>query len=207
MFKIQVLRFTLLYIILISGSTTLLAQEFIYDVAIEGKPVGNMLVTKKTLDSGKVYYSAVMDLEYKLFRITEMVQLHEAIYQNDTLRQAYFVDKRNGEKIEEAKIEQLLGRKYYRTIKDTVKGWHEKPILNSLVKLYFNPPQRRDSVFSETTHEYYKIAKLPEENRYMMVNKEGEKSIFEYNEDGTCIQKNFNLGSVGYELKLTDRED
>lgn len=87
-----------------------LSQELIYDVTIEGRPVGNMLVTKKALDSGRIYYSAVMDLEYKLFRPTQMVQLHEAIYQNDTLRQAYFVDKRNGETTQEAKIEQLLGK-------------------------------------------------------------------------------------------------
>lgn len=183
------------------------SQELIYDVTIEGRPVGNMLVTKKPLDGGKVYYSAVMDLEYKLFRPTQMVQLIEAIYQNDTLKQAYFVDKRNGEILKEAKMEQLLGKKYYRTTMDTTKAWHEKPVLNSLVKLYFNQPQKRDSVFLESTHAYNKIAKLPEENRFMMLNEDGEKSIFEYNENGICIQRNFNLGAVQYELKLTDREE
>lgn len=207
MFRIQILRFTLLYIILISGSTNILAQELIYDVSIEGKPVGNMLVTKKTLDSGKVYYSAVMDLEYKLFRPTQMLQLQEAVYQNDTLRQAYFVDKRNGDIVEEAKIEQLLGRKYYRTTKDTVKNWHDEPVMNSLVKLYFHQPQKRDSAFSESTHQYYKIAKLPEENRFMMVSNDGEKSILKYNEKGICIQRNFNVGAVKYQVKLSDRED
>lgn len=182
-------------------------QELIYDVTIEGRPVGNMLVTKKSLDSGKVYYSAVMDLEYKLFRPTQMVQLHEAIYQNDTLRQAYFVEKINGEKVEEAKMEQLLGKEYYRTTIDTTKAWHEKPVLKSLVKLYFNQPLKRDSVFLESTHKYNKIAKLPEENRFMLLNEEGEKSIFEYNEKGICIQRNFNLGAVEYEIKLSDREE
>jgi hypothetical protein len=184
-----------------------LSQELIYDVTIEGRPVGNMLVTKKALDSGRIYYSAVMDLEYKLFRPTQMVQLHEAIYQNDTLRQAYFVDKRNGETTQEAKIEQLLGKKYYRTTIDTTKAWHEKPVLNSLVTLYFNQPQQRDSVFSERTHKYNKIAKLPEENRFMMLNNEGEKSIFEYNDEGICIQRNFNLGAVEYLVKLSNSEE
>jgi len=183
------------------------SQELIYDVTIEGRPVGNMLVTKKLLDSGKVYYSAVMDLEYKLFRPTQMVQLHETIYQNDTLLQAYYVDKRNGETIEEAKIEQLLGKKYYRTTMDTTKAWHEKPILKSLVQLYFNEPQKRDSVFSESTHKYNQIVKLPEEKRFMMLNDEGEKSIYEYNENGICINRNFNLGAVEYKIKLSDRED
>ena len=184
-----------------------LSQELIYDVTIEGRPVGNMLVTKKPLDSGMVYYSAVMDLEYKLFRPTQMVQLYEAIYQNDTLKQAYFVDKRNGEIVKEAKMEQLLGKEYYRTTMDTTKAWHEKPVLKSLVKLYFNQPQKRDSVFLESTHRYNKIAKLPEENRFMILNEEGEKSIFEYNESGICIQRNFNLGAVEYVLKLNDREE
>ncbi|WKK76294.1 DUF6134 family protein [Marivirga salinae] len=183
------------------------SQELIYDVTIEGKPVGNMLVTKKALDSGKIYYSAVMDLEYKLFRPTQMVQLHEAIYQNDTLRQTYFVDKRNGETIKEAKMEQLLGKQYYRTTMDTSKAWHEKPVVKSVVKLYFEEPQKRDSVFSESTHQYNKVAKLPDGNRFMMLNDEGEKSIFKYNENGTCIQRNFNLGAVEYEIKLNDRKE
>ena len=183
------------------------SQELVYDVTIQGKPVGNMMVTKKALDSGKVYYSAVMDLEYKLFRPTQMVQLHEAIYQNDTLRQAYYVDKRNGETVEQAKIERLLCKKYYRTIIDTTKAWHEKPVTNSLVKLYFNQPQKRDSVFLESTHKYSKIAKLPDGNRYMMVNDEGEKSIFNYNDKGVCIQRNFNLGAVEYEIELSEKEE
>lgn len=181
-------------------------QELIYDVSIEGKPVGNLMVTKKVLDSGKVYFSALMDLEYELFRQTQMVQLQEAIYQNDTLSQAYFVDKTNGEILEEAKIERLYGKKYYRTFQDTVSGWHEKPILNSSLKLYFNQPQRRDSAFSEVTHKYYKIAKLPSENRFMMLNDEGEKSILRYNENGICTQRNFNLGAVEYVLKLRNTE-
>lgn len=188
-------------------SLNLYSQELVYDVSIQGKPVGNMLVTKKALDSGKVYYSAVMDLEYKLFRPTQMVQLIEAIYQNDTLRQAYFVDKRNGEIVQEAKIERLLGKKYYRTTVDTSKSWHEEPVLKSTVKLYFNPPKKRDSVFSETTHQYQKIAKLPEENRFMMMNNEGEKSIISYNEMGICTQRDFNIGSVDYTLKLSNRKD
>jgi len=154
-----------------------------------------------------VYYSAVMDLEYKLFRPTQMVQLTEAIYQNDTLQQAYFVDKRNGEIVEEAKIEQLIGKKYYRTTIDTTKAWHEKLVLKSTVKLYFNQPQKRDSIFSESTHTYNKIAKLPEESRYMMLNDEGEKSIFEYNENGICIQRNFNVGAVEYVVKLSQEEE
>lgn len=200
------LKLVVITIILLSSFVGV-SQELVYDVTIQGKPVGSMLVTKKPLDSGKVYYSAVMDLEYKLFRPTEMVQLYEAIYQHDTLRQAYFVDKRNGEKVEEAKIEQLLGKKYYRTIIDTTKAWHEKPVLNSLVKLYFNQPQKRDSVFSESTHTYNKIAKLPDENRFMMLNEEGEKSIFEYNEKGFCVQRNFNVGAVEYQIKLSNREE
>jgi hypothetical protein len=187
--------------------STAYSQELIYDVSIDSKPVGNMLVTKKVLDSGKVYFSFVMDLEFKLFRPTQMVQLVESIYQNDTLRQAYYVDKRNGEILEEAKIEQLLGKKYYRTIIDTVKSWHEKPVLKSLVKLYFNQPQKRDSVFSESTHRYNQIVKLPEEKRFMMLNDEGEKSIYEYNENGICIQHNFNLGAVEYKVKLSDKEN
>lgn len=202
-------RLKLFYItiIVLCFSLTGFSQELVYDVTIEGKPVGNMMVTKKVLDSGKVYYSAVMDLEYKLFRPTQMVQLHEAIYQNDTLRQAYFVDKMNGETTAEAKIEQLFGKKYYQTTKDTTKAWHEKPVLKSLVKLYFDQPQKRDSVFSERTHRYNKIAQLPEENRYMMLNDEEEKSIFEYNENGICIQRNFNLGAVEYVVKLSEKED
>ncbi|ADR22603.1 hypothetical protein MATR_35510 [Marivirga tractuosa] len=200
------LKFVIITVILLNSAIGL-AQELVYDVTIQGKPVGNMLVTKKALDSGKVYYSAVMDLEYKLFRPTEMVQLHEAIYQNDTLRQAYFVEKINGEKAEEAKIEQLLGKKYYRTTIDTTKAWHEKPVINSLVKMYFNQPQKRDSVFSESTHKYNKIAKLPEENRFMMLDDEGEKSIYEYNEKGVCVQRNFNVGAVEYEIKLSEREN
>lgn len=201
------LKLVFITITLFNFSFTGFSQELVYDVTIEGKPVGNMMVTKKVLDSGKVYYSSVMDLEYKLFRPTQMVQLHEAIYQNDTLQQAYYVDKRNGETTEEAKIEQLLGKEYYRTTIDTTKAWHEKPVLKSLVKLYFNQPEKRDSVFSESTHKYNKIAKLPEENRFMMLNEEGEKSIFEYNEIGLCIQRNFNLGAVEYVLKLSEKED
>ncbi|SMG42495.1 hypothetical protein SAMN05661096_02902 [Marivirga sericea] len=197
---------TLITIILVNLSFSGVSQELVYDVSIEGKAVGNMLATKKVLDSGKVYYSAVMDLEYKLFRPTQLIQLQEAVYQNDTLRQAYFVDKRNGETIEEAKIEQLLGKKYYRTIIDTSKNWYEKPIVKSTVKLYFDQPHKRDSVFSESVHQYFKIAKLPEENRYMMVNSENEKTIWEYDENGTCIQRNFNIGAVNYQVKLRKRE-
>jgi len=193
--------------ILLSICFTSLSQELVYDVTIEGKAVGNMLVTKKVLDSGQIYYSAVMDLEYKLFRPTQMVQLQEAVYQNDTLRQAYFVDKRNGEIIEEAKIEQLLGKKYYRTKIDTSKNWHEKPILKSTVRLYFDQPQKRDSVFSERVHQYFNIAKLPEENRYMMVNSEEEKTILEYNKNGICAQLNFNIGAVNYQMKLRESEE
>jgi hypothetical protein len=197
----------LITIISLNLSFGAFSQELVYDVTIEGKPVGNMLVTKKVLDSGKVYYSAVMDLEYKLFRPTQMVQLQEAIYENDTLQQAYYVDKRNGEIIQQAKIEQLLGRKYYRTSIDTLKGWHEKPILKSTVRLYFDQPIKRDSVFSESIHEYYQIAKLPEENRYMMVNAEGEKTILEYNKNGICAQLNFNIGAVNYQMKLRESEE
>jgi hypothetical protein len=202
-------RIKLLFIVFIISilSFNLYSQELVYDVSIQGKPVGNMMVTKKALDSGKVYYSAVMDLEYKLFRPTQMVQLIEAIYQNDTLRQAYFVDKRNGEIVEEAKIEQLLGRKYYRTTMDTSKSWHDKAVMKSTVKLYFNQPEKRDSVFSEITHKYQKIAKLPEENRFMMMNNEGEKTILNYNENGICTQRDFNIGSVEYTLKLSNRKD
>lgn len=80
-------------------------------------------------------------------------------------------------------------------------------MLNSLVTLYFNQPQQRDSVFSERTHKYNKIAKLPEENRFMMLNNEGEKSIFEYNDEGICIQRNFNLGAVEYLVKLSNSEE
>jgi hypothetical protein len=57
------------------------------------------------------------------------------------------------------------------------------------------------------THQYIQIAKLPEENRYMMVSTEGEKSIFEYNKEGICIKKNFNNGAVEYEIKLSDSPD
>ncbi|MGM0581463.1 MAG: DUF6134 family protein [Bacteroidota bacterium] len=184
----------------------LFSQELIYEVTIEEKPVGNMMVTKKVLDSGKVYFSALMDLEYELFRPTQMVQLQEAVYQNDTLRQAYFVDKRNGEVLEEAKMEQLLGKKYYRTIIDTTKGWHEKPVLKSVLKSYFQKPNRRDSIFSEMTHQYMKVAKLPDEERYMFLNNEGEKDIFEYDANGICIGRVFNWGAVEYKLELR-RED
>ncbi|WP_296622980.1 DUF6134 family protein [Marivirga sp.] len=200
------LKLVFITVILLVFSFIGYSQELVYDVTIEGRPVGNMLVTKKVLDSGKVYFSAVMDLEYKLFRPTQMVQLMEAIYQNDTLRQAYFVDKRNGELIQESKIERLQGKEYYRTTKDSTKNWHEKPVLNSLVKLYFNQPQKRDSVFSEITHKYNTIAKLPEESRFMMVNEEGEKSIYEYNENGICVQRNFNLGAVEYKIKLIEED-
>jgi hypothetical protein len=183
------------------------SQEYTYDVSNQGKPVGNMLLTLKELDSGKVYYSAVMDLEYKLFRPTQMVQLQEAVYQNDTLIQAYFIEKRNGEVVEESKIERLQERKYYTTTRNGNKDWHDKPVLNSLLKVYFNQPNKRDSAFSEVTHQYIQIAKLPEENRYMMVSTEGEKSIFEYNKEGICIKKNFNNGAVEYEIKLSDSPD
>ena len=194
-------------IILLNFAFTALSQELIYDVTIEGKPVGNLMVMKKAIDSSKVYYSALMDLEYKLFRPTQMIQLTEAIYQNDTLRQAYFVDKRNGEVTKEVKIEQLLGKKYYRTTKDTTKNWYEKPVLKSQLKLYYDEPERRDSVFSEITHSYNQIAKLPEESRYMMVNAEGEKTILKYNKQGICIQRNFFFGAVEYKLVLSDREN
>lgn len=183
------------------------SQELVYNVTIEGKPVGNMLVTQKKLDSGRVYFSSVLDLEYKLFRTTEMTRLHEAIYQNDTLRQAYFVDKRNGEISEEAKIEQLKSRHYYTTLKDGQKDWHEKPVTNSFLKAYFQKPERRDSVFSETTHQYVRVAKLPEEERYMFLNSEGEKAILEYNEQGVCVKRSFHLGAVEYQMKLRIGED
>jgi hypothetical protein len=113
----------------------------------------------------------------------------------------------NGEITEEAKIEQLLGKTYYRTRKDTSKNWHEKPVLKSQLKLYYDQPQRRDSVFSEVTHSYNQIAKLPEESRYMMVNSEGEKTILKYNKRGICIQRNFYFGAVEYKLTLSDREN
>lgn len=199
------IRVILIVFILLLGVNGF-SQELVYDVSIQSKPVGNMMVTKKVLDSGRVYYSAVMDLEYELFRLTEMVQLQEGIYQNDTLRQAYHVDKRNGEVIEEAKIEQLQGKKYYRTTIDTSKSWHEKPILKSMLKLYFDRPEKRDSVFSESTHQYYKIAKLPEENRFMMLKDQGEKSILEYNKNGICSQMDFNIGAVKYSVKLREGE-
>lgn len=183
------------------------SQELIYDVTIEERPVGNMLVSKIAMDSGRVYYSATLDLAYKLFRTTEMVQLSEAIYQNDTLRQAYFVDKRNGEVIEESKIEQLQDRKYYTTLKDEQKGWHEKPVTNSFLKSYYQKPQKRDSVFSEAKHQYVRVAKLPEEERYMFLNSEGEKDILEYNEEGICEKRSFHVGAVQYIIKLRKGKD
>lgn len=193
-------------VLVISLSFSAFCQELVYDVSIQGKHVGNMLVTKKVLDSGRVYFSAIMDLEYQLFRPMQTVQLQEAVYRNDTLLQAYFVDKRNGELVQETKIEQLAGRKYYQTTQDTSKGWHEKPILKSFLTLYFNKPLKRDSAFSEITHQYCKIAKLPEENRFMMLNNENEKAILEYNEKGICIGRNFKVGAVEYVVKLKDNE-
>jgi len=196
----------LIILLFIHFSTNLYSQELIYDVFVEEKPVGNLLVTQKDLDSGKVYYSALLNLEYKLFTPTKMVQLREAIYQNDTLIQAYFVDKRNDSKIAESKIEKLLSKNYYHTLMDTTKGWHEKPIINSELKLYFKKPNSRDSIFSEATHKYNRIAKLPEESRYMMVNEEGEKTIIKYNNEGECVQHNFFIGAVEYRMKLRNGE-
>lgn len=203
MFKLY-LSFSLLVILPLS----LNAQELTYDITISGNNVGSMLVTKKELSEGRVYYSAITDVEYSLFRETKLVYLYEAIYQNGILQNAYFIHKKNGAKEEETKLEKIGDQAAYLGTKDGEKEKIEGSINRSMLQLYFSSPKQRDSVFSERFLDYVQIAKLPDENRYMFEIPNGDKSIYDYNKEGICTKITVNSTFLKFEITLnTDRKE
>ena len=183
------------------------AQVMVYDIFIAGKNVGNSMVTKKRIDSTKTYYSALTDVKYSLFKDTQLVYLYEAIFKQDTLQNAFFIHKKNGEVSEETKIERLANRKYYSTLIDNQKDWHDQIIKKSMVQAYFNQPLKRDSLFSERFHEYVQVAKLPEENKYMFIIPNGDKNIYEYDENGTCVNVKIKSTFIDLEMVLRHKAD
>ncbi|MBK6265680.1 hypothetical protein JKA74_11580 [Marivirga sp. S37H4] len=164
------------------------SQELEYEIFVSDKHVGGILVTQKEISEEKVYYSAVTDVEYTLFKTTQLVYLYEAIYQNNVLESSYFVHRKNGELIEEAKLQRVHDSEKYISNKNQQSETLEGLINRSMVQLYFTPPNARDSIFSERFHEYIKIAKLPDENKYMFEIPNGDKNIYEYNSEGICTK-------------------
>ncbi|PTB94201.1 hypothetical protein C9994_12325 [Marivirga lumbricoides] len=157
---------------------------------------------KKKLAEGKTYYSAVSEVEYSLFRTTHLVFLYEAIYQDGTLQNAYFIHKKNGEKEEEAKLERIGMQSAYLGNKDGEKEKIDGLLNKSMLQLYFSKPKQRDAVFSERFLDYVKIAKLPDENRYMFEIPNGDKSIYDYNEQGICTKITIDSSFLKFEITL-----
>jgi hypothetical protein len=178
------------------------AQELAYDITVAGKNVGSMLVTKKEIAKDKVYYSAVTDVEYTLFMTTKMVYLYEAIYENDILQNAYFIYKRNNEQEEESSVERIGSSQSYLTKKDNQTLKMDGLIKKSMLHLYFTTPQSRDAVFSERFHDQVKIAKLPDDNKYMFEIPNGDKNIYEYNEEGICSKISISSAFLKFEMTL-----
>ncbi len=189
-------------IFFIFSSFSLNAQELAYEIKVAGRDVGSMLVTKKEIADGKVYYSSVTDVEYTLFMTTKMVYLYEAIYENDILQNAYFIYKKNEKKEEEASLERIGTTQNYLTKKDSQSVKLEGLIKKSMLNLYFTPPKERDAVFSERFHDKVRIAKLPDENKFMFEIPNGDKSIYEYNDEGVCNKISISSSLLKFEMIL-----
>ncbi len=186
-----------------------ISQELEYEIFVSDKKVGSMLVTKKEMPEEKTYYSAVSDVEYTLFKSTKLVYFYESVYSNNTLDMAYFVHKKDGAKVEEAKLERLNNSNIYLSNINQKSQTIEKSIKRSMLQLYFIPPNTRDSIFSERFHQYIKIVKLPDENKYMFDIPYSDKSIYEYNDKGICtkITANSSLFKFEFLLNKSDREE
>ncbi len=198
----------LLLIIFFLAFNDLLAQELAYDIKVAGRSVGSMLVSKKEIAKDKLYYSAVTEVEYTLFMTTKMVYLYEAIYQNDILQNSYFIYKKNDKIEEEAKLERNGSLSSYLSKKGDRSEKIDGDIKRSMLHLYFGPPKERDAVFSERFHDKVKIAKLPDENKYMLEIPNGDKSIYEYNKEGVCSKISINSSLLKFEMILkTSIED
>ncbi len=193
----------LIFILFFSfNGLSLNAQELAYEIKVAGRDVGSMLVTKKEIADGKIYYSAVTDVEYTLFMTTKMVYLYEAIYENDMLQKAYFIYKKNEKKEEEASLERIGTTQNYLTKKDGQSVKLEGLIKKSMLNLYFTPPKERDAVFSERFHDKVRIAKLPDENKFMFEIPNGDKSIYEYNNEGVCNKISISSSVLKFEMIL-----
>jgi hypothetical protein len=165
------------------------SQELIYDINIAGKRVGSLLVNKIKKDSLTNYYSAISDVQYTLFRKTEMVYMYEALFQNDCLTKAYFIYKKNGEIEEESKLLWSKDGLYLSNIASFHKK--QKTMLNkSMIQLYFQKPVHKDSIFSERFHDFVTIAEVKEENKFILYIPNGDKNIYYYNEEGICWKIN-----------------
>ncbi|MFQ3213353.1 MAG: hypothetical protein ACJAT1_000739 [Marivirga sp.] len=179
------------------------SQELIYDINIAGKRVGSLLVNKIKKDSLTNYYSAISDVQYTLFRKTEMVYMYEALFQNDCLTKAYFIYKKNGEIEEESKLLWSKDGLYLSNIASFHKK--QKTMLNkSMIQLYFQKPVHKDSIFSERFHDFVTIAEVKEENKFILYIPNGDKNIYYYNEEGICWKININTNILSFEIVLKD---
>lgn len=179
------------------------SQELLYDINISGRKVGSLLVTKTQKNENTIYYSAVSDVQYTLFKKTELVYLYEAVFEKNLLTKAYFVYKKNGDIEEEAKLLWSKNGAYLSNIESFHKK--QKSMLNkSMIQMYFQRPLHKDTVFSERFHDFVSVAEVKEENKFIFYVPNGDKSIYFYNEEDICYQINISTTFLSFEIVLQE---
>lgn len=190
-----------IFIALNLSITDIQCQELIYDITISGKKVGSLLVNRKEIEDSSHYYSAVSDVQYTLFRKTQLVYFYEAIFKNDLLMKAYFVYKKNGDVEEEAKLLWSEEGCYLSSLESFNKK-HKYMLNKSMVQMYFQKPTHKESIFSERFHDFITVAKVEEENKFIFYIPNGDKSIYHYRQDGLCSKVTINTTFINFEMIL-----
>ena len=188
---------------LFSDLYTPFAQELHYDISINSKSVGSLLVNKKVENDSVTHISAVSEVQYTFFRNVKLVYLYEAIFINDSLSKAYFIYKKNDDTEEEAKLVWTAKNGYHSTREEFHQKQKEK-LSKSMIQLYFEKPKNNDLVFSERFHDFVKIAYLGDNNKYVFQIPNGDKSIYQYNNKGICKKISISSTFINFDMTLKE---
>lgn len=161
-----------------------------------------MLVTKKTMDDSSTYYSAITNVQYTLFKKTDLTYFYEAAYKDDALQKAYFIHKKNDEVEEEAKL--VWSKDGYNSTNPAQHQQYKEAIHKSMLKAYFEKPQHREELFSERFHEMVKVGSTDEGHKFIFFLPNGDKNVYEYNDKGICKKITASAGFMDFEMHLVE---
>ncbi len=200
------MKYIFLSFLLLGFSISLFAQELIYDISMSGRKMGSMIVTKKQVSAQEVYYSAITDVQYTLFRKTDLVYFYEAVFNGTLLKKAYFIYKKNGALEEESKL--LWTDQGYRSTISLKHLKYTEPFKKSMLCMYFQPPQHREEIFSERFHDFVKVGATEEIGKFIFYVPNGDKSIYYYNKKGICEKISITSSLLSFDMVLnTSGED
>lgn len=198
LFKMK--RILIVYCLFSLCITSIIAQEYTYDIKVWGRKIGKA-VTQKKIDGEYTIYTTTSKSEVRFFGKKTIISYVRTVFKNDTLQSSFYKVTKNKKIKEEATISLKNG--VYTVVTNGKKTVYKSPVLFSTIMLTYTMPNDQQKVFEEVGG-FDKTMKKIKERHFKLINPESRhKDEYFYTPKGIlqkCVIKH-TLANIVMELQ------